>query len=147
MSKLHEYLASEGLKPIALARKAGCNPSTLSRYMTGRGSLSEEMKQRISQATDGKVQPGDLVRLHPGDVPPKWQGPIGSYLANEGLRASRFAERVGCSAAALSLYMNGKNGLSDAMKRRISEATGGKVKPGDLLKLEPGEGANNADQP
>lgn len=69
MNRLKEYLASEGLRAIALARVVGCSPSLLSQYMKGKVSLSDDMKLRVSAATGGKVKPGDLLVLEPRERP------------------------------------------------------------------------------
>lgn len=58
-------------------------------------------------------------------------GKLFQYLREANLTQAQFAERIGCSQATISRFVKGQSEPSLRMARRIQNATGGVVRPGD----------------
>jgi DNA-binding transcriptional regulator YdaS (Cro superfamily) len=58
---LSEYLAQTNTRPTAFARKLGVAHTTVLRWVSGETSPPLSAMGRISQATNGAVQPNDFL--------------------------------------------------------------------------------------
>lgn len=59
---IDDYLSLTGMTLTALAERVGCSLGTLSDIRSGKRDPSADMVRRIGEATDGKVEPNDLIR-------------------------------------------------------------------------------------
>ena len=60
--KLIQYLSYKSIKPADFAATVGVTRPTIERYLKGSRGLSDQMKWRIADATEGMVTVADLMQ-------------------------------------------------------------------------------------
>lgn len=60
--KLDQYLSYKAIKPADFAALIGCTRPTIERYLKGSRGLSDSMKWRVADATEGMVTVAELMQ-------------------------------------------------------------------------------------